>query len=114
MLSENIFLKIISKAIPVTIIHEDSECIAFNDINPQAPVHILIIPKKEIKTHADLMPEDANLMGHLHLVATKIAKDLGLEKGYRLVINCKEIGGQTVPHIHMHLLGGRNLSWPPG
>ena len=114
MLSENIFLKIISKAIPAKIIHEDDVCLAFNDINLQAPTHIIIIPKKEIKTHDDLMPEDAHLMGHLHLVATKIAKDLGLKDGYRLVINCKETGGQTVPHIHMHLLGGRNLGWPPG
>lgn len=114
MLRENIFLKIISKTIPVTIIHEDYECLAFNDINPQAPVHILIIPKKEIRTHADLTPEDSSLMGHLHMVATKIAKEMGLEKGYRLVINCNESGGQTVPHIHMHLLGGRNLGWPPG
>ena len=114
MLSENIFLKIISKAIPATIVHEDGECLAFNDINPQAPVHIIIIPKKEIKTHDDLMPSDAHLMGHLHMVANKIANDLNLEKGYRLIINCKETGGQTVPHIHMHLLGGRDLGWPPG
>ena len=114
MMSENIFLKILSKEIPAKILHEDEHCVAFHDIGPKAPVHVLIIPRKEIRTHDDLVPEDAAVLGHMHLVATKLAHDLGLSKGYRLVINCNEHGGQSVPHLHMHLLGGRALGWPPG
>ena len=110
----NIFLKIIKKEIPAKIAYEDDRCLAFHDNNPQAPVHVLIIPKKEIPTHADLVAEDEALVGHLHLVAGKLAGQLGLHDGYRLVINCKERSGQTVPHLHMHLLGGRDLTWPPG
>lgn len=114
MMAHNIFLKIISKEIPAKIAHEDAHCLAFHDINPQAPVHILIIPKKVIRTHADLTPDDAAVMGHIHLVAAKLAKDLGLSAGYRLVLNCDEQAGQTVPHLHLHLLGGRAMGWPPG
>ncbi len=114
MLTDNIFKKILEKLIPAKIIHEDEHCIAFHDIGPKAPVHVLIIPRKEIVTHDDLHPEDAALLGHMHLVAMKLAKELGLTQGYRLVVNCKEAGGQTVPHLHMHLLGGRDMSWPPG
>jgi len=114
MLADNVFLKIIDKTIPAKIIHEDERCLAFHDIGPKAPVHVLIIPKKVIRTHDDIGTEDAELIGHLHVVAAKLAKDLGLAAGYRLVINCKEQGGQTVPHLHMHLLGGRDLGWPPG
>jgi histidine triad (HIT) family protein len=115
MLADNLFLKILNKQIPARIIHEDDQCIAFHDVNPQAPVHVLIIPRKVIPTHADLKPEDRELLGHLHLVAANLAVQLGLaEAGYRLVINCKDAGGQTVPHLHMHLLGGRGLGWPPG
>lgn len=114
MMSENIFLKILSKEIPAKILHEDEHCVAFHDIGPKAPVHVLIIPRKEIRTHDDLVPEDAAVLGHMHLVAMKLARDLGLSKGYRLVINCNEHGGQSVPHLHMHLLGGRALGWPPG
>jgi histidine triad (HIT) family protein len=114
MLADNIFLKIIDKSIPAKIAYEDDQCLAFHDIGPKAPVHILIIPKKVIRTHADIAKEDAALIGHLHVVAVKLAKDLGLERGYRIVINCKDAGGQTVPHLHVHLLGGRDFSWPPG
>ncbi|QVL34829.1 histidine triad nucleotide-binding protein [Telmatocola sphagniphila] len=114
MLADNIFLKIIDKKIPAKIVHEDDLCLAFHDIHPQAPVHVVIIPKKEIRTHDDLTSEDAVVLGHLHLTAQKIARQLGLHQGYRLVLNCKEDGGQTVPHLHMHLLGGRNMGWPPG
>lgn len=114
MLADNIFLKIIDKRIPAKIAYEDDLCLAFHDIHPQAPVHVLIIPKKVIRTHADVAPEDQALLGHLHLVAAKLAKELGLVQGYRLVLNCDEHGGQTVPHLHMHLLGGRDMTWPPG
>jgi len=114
MLADNIFLKIIDKKIPAKLAHEDEHCLAFHDINPQAPVHVLIIPKKVIPTHADLTDTDQALVGHLHLVARKLAAELGLGDGYRLVINCGDRGGQTVPHLHMHLLGGRDLHWPPG
>ena len=114
MMSENIFLKIAEKKIPARIAYEDEHCLAFHDINPQAPVHVLLVPRKVIPTHADLRPEDRELMGHLHLVAAQLAEKLGLNDGYRLVLNCKERAGQTVPHLHLHLLGGRDMAWPPG
>ena len=114
MLTDNIFLKIIEKKIPAKIVHEDDLCLAFFYINPQAPVHVILIPKKVIRTHADVTGADKELLGHLHIVARQLAEHLNLADGYRLVINCKEAGGQTVPHLHMHLLGGRNLGWPPG
>ena len=114
MLSDNIFLKILDKTIRAEIVYEDDQCLAFRDINPQAPTHLLIIPRKVIPTHADLTEADIPLIGHLHLVAGKLARELGLAKGYRVVINCEADGGQTVPHLHMHLLGGRALGWPPG
>lgn len=110
-----IFTKIIQKEIPAKIVYEDDDVLAFEDIQPQAPVHILIIPKKEIPTLNDLQAEDAALMGKLFLVAQKIAKEQGFaEQGYRTVFNCNEDGGQTVDHIHLHLLAGRRLTWPPG
>jgi histidine triad (HIT) family protein len=114
MLKDNLFLKIIDKKIPAHIVHEDDQCLAFYDINPQAPVHVIIIPRKVIPTHADITPEDGALLGHLHLVAAQLANQLGLADGYRLVVNCKERAGQTVPHLHLHLLGGRDMGWPPG
>jgi histidine triad (HIT) family protein len=114
MLADNIFLKIIDKSIPAKIAYEDDRCLAFHDIGPKAPVHVLIIPKKVIRTHDDITADDAALLGHLHVVAAKLAKELGLSSGYRLVINCKESGGQTVPHLHLHLMGGRDFTWPPG
>lgn len=114
MMADNIFLKIANKQIPAKIIHEDEHCVAFHDIHPQAPVHVLIIPRKEIRTHDDIKPEDKELLGHLHLVAVQLAAQLGLSAGYRLVLNCKEQAGQSVPHLHLHLLGGRDMRWPPG
>jgi len=114
MLTDNIFLKIMEGKIPAKIVHEDDVCLAFHDVNPQAPVHVLIIPRKVIRTHDDVADDDAALLGHLHLVAKKVAAQLGLTAGYRLVLNCKEQGGQSVPHLHLHLLGGRDLAWPPG
>jgi histidine triad (HIT) family protein len=114
MMADNIFLKIIEKKIPAKIAYEDDRCLAFHDINPQAPVHVLLIPKRVIATHDALTETDAADMGHLHVVAAKLAAQLGLGDGYRLVVNCRERAGQTVPHIHMHLLGGRDLTWPPG
>src|SRR5258708_29258066 len=107
MLPTNIFLKIVTKEIPAKIVYEDDLCLAFHDTKPQAPVHVLIIPKKEIPTHADLTEEDAALIGHLNLVAVKLAAQLGLHDGYRLVINCKDRSGQTAPHLHMHFLRRR-------
>ncbi|MCB0273075.1 MAG: histidine triad nucleotide-binding protein [Bdellovibrionales bacterium] len=109
-----IFQKIIDKEIPATIVFEDELCLAFKDINPQAPTHILLIPKKEIPTLDDLSQQDQNLMGHLLLQVPNIAKQVGLSKGYRTVINCKEYGGQEVYHLHIHILGGRLMKWPPG
>ncbi len=114
MLTDNIFLKIINKEIQAKIIHEDDVCLAFHDVRPVAPVHVLIVPRKVIATHDDLKPEDEEMVGHLHLVAVQLARKLGLGGGYRLVLNCKEQAGQTVPHLHLHLLGGREMTWPPG
>ena len=114
MLADNIFLKVIAKQIPAKIVYEDDLCLAFHDIGPKAPVHVLIIPKKEIRTHDDVTDDDKLLLGHIHVVAAKLAAQLGLTEGYRLVVNCKEHGGQTVPHLHFHLMGGREFAWPPG
>lgn len=109
-----LFTKIINKEIPADIVYEDDQALAFRDINPQAPTHVLVIPKKEIASLDDLEDGDAGLMGHLFVVVRKIAAELGLGDGYRTVINCGVDGGQTVDHIHIHLLGGRSLTWPPG
>ena len=109
-----IFDKIISKEIPANIVYEDDRALAFHDIAPQAPVHVLIIPKKRIAQIQDMTEEDEPLIGHLLGVATQVAKTLELDNGYRLVINNGQEGGQTFYHIHIHLLGGRSLSWPPG
>jgi histidine triad (HIT) family protein len=114
MMSDNIFQKIIDRQIKADIVYEDDRSLAFRDTNPQAPVHVLIIPKKVIATHDAITPEDRELLGHLHLVAAKLAGQLGLKDGYRLVLNCREQAGQTVPHLHMHLIGGRAMHWPPG
>ena len=114
MSANNLFLKILAGEIPARVAHDDNLCLAFHDVNPQAPVHVLIIPKRVVRTHADLTADDAALIAHLNLVAVKLAADLGLTDGYRLVVNCGEAAGQTVPHLHLHLLGGRDLAWPPG
>ena len=113
-MSETIFTKIINREIPADIVYEDDLALAFKDINPQAPVHILVIPKQPIPKLADANPQDQALLGHLLLTAKKVAEDAGLTNGYRVVINTGEDGGQTVYHIHLHVLGGRFLEWPPG
>jgi histidine triad (HIT) family protein len=114
-MAESIFSKIIKREIPAEIVYEDDEIIAINDINPQAPVHILIIPKKEIPTLNDLEENDSHLIGKIFLTAKELAKKNGIsEDGYRLVVNCNKNAGQTVFHIHFHLLGGRIFRWPPG
>jgi histidine triad (HIT) family protein len=114
MLQDNLFQKIIDRQIKADVVYEDDRCLAFRDINPQAPTHVLIIPRKVIPTHDQVTDADEALVGHLHVVAAKLAQQLGLTKGYRLVLNCKESAGQTVPHLHLHLLGGRDFTWPPG
>ena len=114
MAEKTLFQKIADKEIPADIVYEDEQCIAFRDINPQASTHILIVPRKPIPTLNDLTPADEKTVGHLFLVAKDIAAKEGLSNGYRTVFNCGEDGGQTVYHIHLHLLGGRPLAWPPG
>lgn len=114
MSSKTIFKRIIDGEIPANIIYQDDLCLAFHDVSPQAPIHVLIIPKKEICSISTLGDEDTALAGHLLQMARKLAMELGLESGYRIVINTGVYGGQTVPHLHLHLLGGRSLSWPPG
>lgn len=112
--SDTLFSKIIRREIPADIVHEDDLSLAFKDIHPQAPVHILVVPKKPIPKLADAEPEDHRVLGHLLLVTKRIAEQMGLENGYRVVINTGEDGGQTVYHLHLHLLGGRAMGWPPG
>jgi histidine triad (HIT) family protein len=115
MSGKTIFKKIIDGEIPAQIIYEDDQCLAFHDVSPQAPVHVLVIPKQEIASLDALTAEDAALAGHLQLVLAKLARDLGLDKnGYRVVANCGSDGGQSVAHLHYHLLGGRQMTWPPG
>lgn len=110
-----LFCKIINRELPAEIAYEDDQVLAFHDIQPQAPTHILIIPKRHISTLNELSPEDASLVGRLQVTAAHLAQELGFaEAGYRVVMNCNEDGGQTVGHIHMHLLAGRSLTWPPG
>lgn len=116
MKSENcIFCDIVHGEKPATIVHQSDKVLAFKDIRPQAPIHILIIPKEHIATLNDLTPDDQDLIGEMFLVATALAKKLGLaEQGYRTVFNCNRDAGQEVYHIHLHLLGGRQFYWPPG
>ena len=111
---KTIFKRIIDGEIPAKIIHEDEFSLAFHDVSPQAPVHILVIPKREITSLAELQPTDAALVGHLFLVVQRLAEEHGLTNGYRTVINTGRDGGQTVNHLHIHLMGKRALSWPPG
>jgi len=113
-MAETIFSKIIDRTIPARIEHEDDRCLAFHDVAPQAPTHVLVIPKKPIPSLAELEPADEALAGHLVVVATQLAAKLGLGDGYRLVVNCGRDGGQSVDHLHVHLLGGRAMRWPPG
>jgi len=114
MAQETLFTKIINREIPADIVYEDEHTLAFKDINPQAPFHVLIIPKKPIATINDIQAEDASLIGQLYLVAAKLAKQEGFaESGYRVVMNCNDDGGQTVYHIHLHMLAGKEMGWPP-
>lgn len=113
--TETIFSKIIERKIPADIIYEDEKALAFTDVNPQAPIHFLVIPKKKIPALADTTEEDSALLGHLLIVARKLAAEKGLDAdGYRVVINNGEKAGQTVFHLHLHVLGGRRMTWPPG
>ncbi|MGI9469922.1 MAG: histidine triad nucleotide-binding protein [Rubripirellula sp.] len=109
-----IFSKIIAGEIPADVLHEDELCLAFRDINPRAPTHFLVIPKKEIVSLADLTDEDEAIVGRCVMVASKVAAAEGLEGGYRMVANTRDDGGQEVPHLHFHVLGGRRMAWPPG
>jgi histidine triad (HIT) family protein len=113
-MSKTIFQKIIDREIPADIVFEDDLCLAFRDVAPQAPTHVLLIPKKPIVSIAQLADEDAALLGHLWLTIRNLAQQLQLGRGYRVVVNCGEEGGQTVDHLHFHLLGGRAMTWPPG
>lgn len=114
-MNDELFLKIIQREIPADIVYETDEVLAFRDIDPQAPTHILIIPKRRIPTINDLSDEDAPRLGKMVLAARDIARQEGVsDDGYRLVFNCNRDGGQSVYHIHLHLLGGRRLTWPPG
>ncbi len=109
-----IFQKIIDREIPAKIVYEDDLCLAFEDIHPQAPVHVIVIPKKEIPTLNDLDAGDEALVGHLFTAMRQVAARLGLSAGYRVVTNCGRDAGQEVMHLHFHLLGGRGFGWPPG
>jgi len=113
-MADTIFAKIIRREIPARIEYEDERCLAFHDVAPQAPVHLLVIPKEPLSSLAAVSAADSPLLGHLVRVATQLAERLELANGYRLVINCGPDGGQTVDHLHIHLLGGRSLGWPPG
>jgi len=109
-----IFCKIVAKSIPAKILFEDDDLVAFHDLNPVAPVHVLVIPKKHVVGLKEAAVEDAELIGLCHLTAAKIAKERGIENGYRTVLNVGPGAGQSVFHLHVHLLGGRKLTWPPG
>jgi histidine triad (HIT) family protein len=109
-----IFCKIVAGSIPVERLYEDDLVLAFPDREPKAPTHILVIPKRHLESHADATDEDQHVFGHILMVAAGVAREKGLDEGYRLVINCGREGGQTVPHLHLHILGGRKLGWPPG
>ncbi|XP_064355970.1 adenosine 5'-monophosphoramidase HINT2 isoform X2 [Dromaius novaehollandiae] len=109
-----IFSKIIARSVPATVLYEDDKCMAFRDVAPQAPVHFLVIPKRPIARISRVGPEDTELLGHLLVVASRTAQAEGLARGYRVVINDGEHGAQSVYHLHLHVLGGRQLAWPPG
>jgi len=110
-----LFCRIAAKAVPASMVFEDEKAVAFEDINPQAPVHVLVVPKKHISTVLDIGEEDRELVGHLYRIASDIARERQIDqKGFRLVMNCNRDAGQTVFHIHLHVLGGRVMQWPPG
>jgi histidine triad (HIT) family protein len=114
MSGKNIFQRIIDKEIPAKIVYEDDLCLAFQDVKPQAPTHVLLIPKRDIKSLDDVGVDDQMTLGHMILIVRKLAEQLKLRSGYRLVVNCGPDAGQTVDHLHFHLIGGRSLGWPPG
>ncbi len=114
MPEKTIFQRIIDKEILAKIAYEDDRCLAFHDVAPQAPVHVLVIPKQPIGSLAAMNDKDADLIAHLWLVIRDLAKQLKLDRGYRVVLNCGRDGGQSVDHLHFHLLGGRQMAWPPG
>ena len=114
MAEKTIFKKIIDGEIPAEIVYEDDLCLAFKDINPAAPTHLIVIPKKEIPTVNDVAEADEQIVGHLFAAMGKIAAQLGLDGGYRVVTNCGRDAGQEVMHLHFHMLGGRQFGWPPG
>ena len=111
---KTLFEKIIAREIPAKIEFEDDQCIVIHDIDPQAPTHFLVIPKKVIPRVTEAQPEDVALIGHLLLTAASVAKSLNVEDGFRVVVNNGKDGGETVPHMHVHVLGGRPMTWPPG
>lgn len=114
MSEPTLFQRILSGDIPAEIIYQDDQAFAINDINPQAPVHFLVIPVKPLARVGEASPEDKDLLGHLLLVAARMAKELELAEGYRVVVNNGPHGGESVPHLHVHVLGGRQMTWPPG
>jgi histidine triad (HIT) family protein len=114
MAEKTIFQRIIDREIPAKIVHEDDRCLAFEDINPQAPTHLIVIPKKAIPSVDEISEEDEALVGHLFVAMRQIAARLGLDRGYRVVTNCGRDAGQEVMHLHFHMLGGRGFGWPPG
>ena len=114
MAGPTIFKKIIDREIPATIVYEDDLCLAFEDIHPQAPTHLIVIPKKEIPSVDDVAEEDEQTIGHLFVAIRKIAAQSGLDNGYRVVTNCGREAGQEVMHVHFHMLAGRKFGWPPG
>lgn len=114
MAEKNVFQRIIDREIPADIVFEDDRCLAFRDIQPQAPVHVVVVPKKAIATLDDLTEADEALVGHLFVAMKAIAAKLGLNNGYRVTINCGRDAGQVVMHLHFHLMGGRGFGWPPG
>ncbi|MDA8078318.1 MAG: histidine triad nucleotide-binding protein [Nitrospiraceae bacterium] len=114
-MTDCLFCKIVQRKLPARIVHEDEKALAFEDVNPQAPLHVLVIPKKHISTSLEAAPDDNELIGHLLRIAAGIARERGFaERGFRLVMNTNPEAGQTVYHIHLHLLGGRKMHWPPG
>ncbi len=114
MPEKTLFQKIADREIPADLVHEDARCVAFRDLHPQAPTHLLIVPRKPIPSLAALEDDDADLIGHLFVVARRLAEQEGLDGGFRTVFNAGPDGGQSVDHLHLHLLGGRKLTWPPG
>jgi len=110
---EKLFCQIIAGEVPADIVYEDDDVVAFRDVNPQAPTHVLVVPRQHIRKVSDVSPDQAHLLGRMTLAANQVARQEGLDD-YRLVINCGESAGQSIWHIHMHVLGGRDLTWPPG